>query len=536
MSFRGRGGKRGGFGGGGGGNNHNHNNNNNNTRSVLVKRGGKQSRGGGRRFEVTNRNDDLPRVVISNLPNTTDANDVMDYLKNKSFRPNMVFKGSEFRNQKLFLTLLRNEDVQPLVNLSGTRYGGDKIFIQREDRSSSAKFVKQPTTTLTLTQQNKRADISANQQQHQQQQQQKISTETLLFGLFILEMNVIYRYWSLSWANTISFSHNNITSFSGFVLMTRFKLENLINFNFDSNKITDFDELDYLSDLPLRELLLSNNPIASQPNYRMEVAKRFPDLKFLDGVEIGPADFPPSPCPPLRPSFFDTVETQQFAYRFLQKYFTTFDTDRSNIVKAYSEDSIFSMTFSAGDDSVARGSVKQYGRSNRNLLKSLDLTKRTQLLYVGFEKIYNFFKLFPATTHNLSTPIVDALYVITHGFFTETSFCTKRSFDRVFVLAPAPPNSDSAKQGWEAVILNEQLHIRPYVRFPRLATDAVPPTPNTVTPAPTQLAAPEKELLLQQFKNMTSLKDEFAIECLDKSGWDLNNATQTFQTFNLSIE
>ncbi|GAM21305.1 hypothetical protein SAMD00019534_044800 [Acytostelium subglobosum LB1] len=318
--------------------------------------------------------------------------------------------------------------------------------------------------------------------------------------------------------------------------MTRFKLENLINYNFDSNRIDDFGQLDHLSDLPLRELVLTNNPISSKPNYRMEVAKRFPDLQFLDGVAFTPADFPPSPIPPLRPSYSDTIERQQFAYRFLEKYFTTFDKDRINIVKAYTEDSVFSMTFTASD---VRGASKNYQRHNRNLLKSLNLEKRTDLLFVGIERIYNFFKIFPQTSHNLTTPVVDiflvpkltpestdALYVITHGFFTETSFCTKRSFDHTFVLVPSAPNSEAAKQGWEAVILNEQLHIRPYVRFPRL--EPLEAAPVSV-PTPVAAATPDQDQLIKQFVSMTSLKDEFALECLVHSGWDINNAMSTLQ-------
>lgn len=37
-----------------------------------------------------------------------------------------------------------------------------------------------------------------------------------------------------------------------------------------------------------------------------------------------------------------------------------------------------------------------------------------------------------------------------------------RSFDRVFMLAPAEPNSRNVKEGWPAVIINDQCNIRPY--------------------------------------------------------------------------
>jgi len=317
--------------------------------------------------------------------------------------------------------------------------------------------------------------------------------------------------------------------------MMTHSLDNIVNFNFDSNKISNLSELDNLSDLSLRELVFTNNPITNIPNYRMEVARKFPDLQFLDGKQISPEDFPPSPIPPLRSNFCDSVERQQFAYKFLEKYFTAFDKNRSDIITAYFDNSKFSITYTQdGSSNPTRGSTKTYQRFNRNLKKQADTIKKTQLLFDGYDQIYNFFKLYPTTSHYLASSVIDTflapgsqyLNVIIHGHYLETVFKTKRSFDRVFILAPAQAGSEAAKNGWEAIILNEQLHVRPYVRFPRLEKEGC------AAPAPVPVSAPDaqtQDTLVQQLSIVTSLKPEFAQECLANNQWDLTKAMDNFK-------
>eukprot|EP01132_Coremiostelium_polycephalum_P010149 gene10149-12453_t len=509
--------------------------------------GGRHRQGGNRFSSLSAMSDGFQRIVISNLPSTVDRSDLMDFLKNKAYKPNLVFKGSEFRNQKLFLSVERSDDIPTLIGLSGVRYGGQKIEISRETGGVSAGRTRTNNT-------NKRDDgalkiaLSANKQIKILEDHLGADAATKVCVEFSylsttkdIDFNdpkTLRRIFKLvsdkcEKATTISFSHNGIKTLESFKWMIKYSLDYIVNFNFDSNRISEFSELDNLSDLNLRELVFTNNPICNNTNYRMEVARRFPDLQYLDGKQIGPEDFPPSPIPPLRPNYCDSVERQQFAFRFLEKYFTLFDKNRPEIVKAYYEDSKFSLTFlQEGGGGMARGSTKTYQRFNRNLKKSFDAIKKTQLLLNGYEKIYNFFKLFPVTSHYLSSSVIDtfvapgsqALYVIIHGHFLETTFNTKRSFDRTFVLAPPPAGSESAKAGWEAIILNEQLHIRPYVRFPRLEPIATAPAP-----APVQIPQETRDSILAQFISLTSLKPSFAQECLEIKQWDLNQALETFK-------
>jgi len=120
---------------------------------IIKKRGGRGGGGnGGAGRQNTNRNrfnvfinksntnnhvdDSYQRICISNLPSTTDRNDLMDFLKNKAYKPNLSFKGSEYKNSRFYFSVERPEDIPSLVQLSGVRYGGAKIIIAKEDKSS----------------------------------------------------------------------------------------------------------------------------------------------------------------------------------------------------------------------------------------------------------------------------------------------------------------------------------------------------------------------------------------------------------------
>lgn len=56
--------------------------------------------------------------------------------------------------------------------------------------------------------------------------------------------------------------------------------------NLSGNKIKDFDELKSLSNLEKLEILdLFNNEVTSAENYRQNVFRLIPSLKFLDGFD-----------------------------------------------------------------------------------------------------------------------------------------------------------------------------------------------------------------------------------------------------------
>jgi hypothetical protein len=66
---------------------------------------------------------------------------------------------------------------------------------------------------------------------------------------------------------------------------------NLTELFLRGNQIDDFEEVQYLSDLPnLRILWLSENPIADDPSYRTNVLQMLPNLMRLDDGDVTEAD------------------------------------------------------------------------------------------------------------------------------------------------------------------------------------------------------------------------------------------------------
>merc|ERR1712216_970043 len=90
-------------------------------------------------------------------------------------------------------------------------------------------------------------------------------------------------------ADTLSqlwLSYNNITSLAGIE-----KLVNLEVLYLSNNKVATWPEIERLSQLPkLRDLLFHGNPLhrkhEEEGNWRIEVLKRLPNLKNLDGQLI----------------------------------------------------------------------------------------------------------------------------------------------------------------------------------------------------------------------------------------------------------
>lgn len=100
-----------------------------------------------------------------------------------------------------------------------------------------------------------------------------------LWGFKLSDVSLIEKMKKLEIA---SLSFNNITTLKPFKNCT--KLRDLF---LRDNKISDFNELNYLSELPnLQILWLSGNPIASDPLYREKVMQLLPRLSKLDEDEI----------------------------------------------------------------------------------------------------------------------------------------------------------------------------------------------------------------------------------------------------------
>ncbi len=99
------------------------------------------------------------------------------------------------------------------------------------------------------------------------------------FNSFLKDISIVSKCISIESA---TFSTNNISSLKCFK-----DLQNLRELSLASNNISDINELIYLGSCPnLSKLWLRNNPISNLWDYRIQVIRYIPSLKYLDDEEI----------------------------------------------------------------------------------------------------------------------------------------------------------------------------------------------------------------------------------------------------------
>lgn len=142
----------------------------------------------------------------------------------------------------------------------------------------------------------------------------------------------------------------------------------------------------------------------------------------------------------------------------------------------------------------------------------------------------------PKTQHIASSFLMDVnlvnisqqpqqILVTLHGKFQTESKLTF-SFDRVLLLIGAMDKS----KGWPALIINDQLHIRPEIQID--LQQFVQKEQAQATPLKGDLVPQEdkvKMLQIQQLINETNMKPEYAKKCLEDNGWDYRVALERFK-------
>ncbi|KAF7795999.1 hypothetical protein EIP86_007168 [Pleurotus ostreatoroseus] len=417
---------------------------------------------------------------------------------------------------------------------------------------------------------------------------------------------------------TISLAHNNLQS--GVYLSTIYHyLPKLANLSLEGNSLKAWKDLDYISGRKgklefLRELILTGNPIREleyQNNrvekYKSEVARRFPSLEMLDQEPIvkisfdvphattsGPSapnhrpnatTFPVEMMPP-----FVTGVDGNFVSGFLMRFFPLFDTQRGALADAYAPSATFS--YSANTAIPARARIEGFHHSkempnqrklewapwltsgSRNLSRlggGGDTLAKT--LHIGGDAAVQTMSKLPATRHDVSgSPekfCVDAfpinhadgtaLLITLHGQFTELPSEGIRSFDRSFILVPAPEGSRAKQNGWDVMILSDQMVVRAYSSHEawrpgplKVQAGATPPAPAPVPTAPpaaptltpqaqaqlqeglASIPEPQRSLVLQVCQR-TGLNVRFAVECLTGNGWELERALANFEQVKVCI-
>ncbi|CAE6470841.1 unnamed protein product, partial [Rhizoctonia solani] len=291
---------------------------------------------------------------------------------------------------------------------------------------------------------------------------------------------------------------------------------------------------------------------------------------------------------------------------FLTKYYELFDTNRTLLSPVYSPRATFSLSLNTSIPPRAR--IRGYHShlphqrelawktwmdiGSRNLMRVARLDKTATFLRSTAEDVIGALSALPGTRHDVTgtggatiedgmvigSPaagkfVVDAftclgvlpgegdagivLFINVHGEFAEQPSGGLRSFDRVFVVAPAPPDSPSYAAGWRVTILSDQLTVRGYS-----ANEAWVPGPIVVqnvnsgkgtTPVPTTIPAPiprvemapvdpvladlsePQRALMVECAGRTGLNAQYSRMCLEGNGWDLAKALTNFEELKGTI-
>ncbi|KAJ3995862.1 hypothetical protein F5050DRAFT_1799946 [Lentinula boryana] len=391
-------------------------------------------------------------------------------------------------------------------------------------------------------------------------------------------------------------------------------LPGLANLSLQDNDLKSYRDLDFVSGrkdklVGLKELLLAGNPLREEmikrdvEQFKNEVSRRFPSLMTLDGQPIAQISFdvsrePNKPTTTVPEPFSTTFPVEMsgslivgvdggLLSNFLVRFFSTFDSQRAALKNAYDSAATFSYSCNTSIPERARTLALHHKLPNqrklewgpwldkgnagsRNLLRlAHSHEKQVQRLFIGGEAIANYVSTLPITKHDISGPpekfCVDCfpvahggmmgLLVMVHGEFTELPAEGLRSFDRTFVLVPAPEGSRAKLSGWDVVIISDQWTIRAYS-----SSDAWKPGPMVVQPDPAlnrqkdagpsatdsnpgqtrPLLSPEQQNALNQIPDpqrsmvlhicvRTGLNVQFSYDCLTNNGWDVEKAFANFE-------
>ncbi|KAF9118308.1 nuclear mRNA export, poly(A)+RNA binding protein [Mortierella sp. 14UC] len=400
---------------------------------------------------------------------------------------------------------------------------------------------------------------------------------------------------------TISLAHNRLRSMQPISSIAQFfpKLKNL---SLQHNNITYLKDLEFISGpkklTSLRELILLDNPIRERSiaknkddvSYRSDITKMFPSLEVLDltavvatkisfglgDIAVVEKDTAALPVP-IKGNFYDSPGTQAMVEEFLSSFFNLYDNNRSALEAMYDSSATFSFVADMTISNLQRlkgmrgDRWDNYVEGSRSLSRVKELDERTKRIHVGNTSIVKQGILtLPQTKHHLndaSKVCVDAwqtggllpaicIYIMVHGEFEEvnsknnnsSSRPVVKSFDRSFIIAPAPPNSQASLHGWKCIIISDQLIVRhhngskawepepdpkaptsvavgPSVGIvPNGAAAAAAPAAQGVQPDPLQAPmagiTPDQHAMAQELQRQTGLNYPYAVQCLAAVAWD----------------
>eukprot|EP01059_Diplonema_ambulator_P009687 TRINITY_DN1962_c2_g1_i5.p1 TRINITY_DN1962_c2_g1~~TRINITY_DN1962_c2_g1_i5.p1 ORF type:complete len:341 (+),score=107.45 TRINITY_DN1962_c2_g1_i5:410-1432(+) len=316
------------------------------------------------------------------------------------------------------------------------------------------------------------------------------------------------------------------------------------NLDLSDNKIHSFKEIEHLKPFKLSEIMMKGNPIASNKGeYSKHILTRLPSVEMVDRTNVmGLRSTIKPKLPPIKAMYYFTEATQELSYKFCQQYFKALDEQAFEgvLIDAYAPECMFTLTLSRdlaiGYGVRAERILKRLREASHNLCVLVNekapaktvATGRLNCVNTMKEKVYGEMR----TNHDLTQFNVDTLQiqtsmsepmvmVVVHGCCEfsvsvgtgggkECKF--KRSFDRTFMLKPAPPNSQ-----WPAIIANEMLHLRPF-------RESSVMRPEADSTQPPDLERARQTALTKVMASKTNLTIQYAAMCLEAADWDLSQA------------
>ncbi|ORX90331.1 hypothetical protein K493DRAFT_318067 [Basidiobolus meristosporus CBS 931.73] len=562
--------------------------------------GGGRGRGRGNKHAGSMRPKNTPvELSITGYEGGTQE-DLLAFLKRKAHRP-IVISEIRYENGTMFFEVEHMGQAKTLQKLSGIRFAGSQLFIKIK---ASTMDMDSSTSEVVSTIETLRTFLTSRYvAEHKYLNLENMDGDPVIrrakirgIGTAGPNSNIgpaIFKLTSEMFPDvqSLSLASNKLRNLSPLTTISHF-LPHIQNISLKDNSIQQYRDLDSLSGntklKELKELVLLGNPLrdnevkksGDDSSYRSEITRRFPFLKVLDQIPVGPTiQFDVSEVESvatgdtvlpasIQKGFVDSEGTNAMVTDFLTRYFNLYDNNRQALLDIYDDDSVFSYMVNVTHPPRSRRTTTktlpdwgQYISSSRNLTRVKDLTKRTSSLNIGAIAILNALAQLPATQHPIQDqakfcydtwqlPQVPSgaavIFIVLHGEFSEGLEGTERSFDRTFMISPPTPGSKAHQSGLPYVIRSDQLSVRHHVNSEAWKVDAnaasttaaiatpaaqAPCAPPQNTPVDPMLAGlnPSQQAQVGELQRNTGLNVAFSIQCLSENQWDMETAFQAFQ-------
>ncbi|KXS16788.1 hypothetical protein M427DRAFT_133866 [Gonapodya prolifera JEL478] len=416
----------------------------------------------------------------------------------------------------------------------------------------------------------------------------------------------------------LSLEQNNLNSLRDLEAIKNAPLREL---RLRGNPVYDRDAAKHVNHLNTMGMAGSQTTTTSK-KFRENVLAMFPTLMILDdeSIEEGPDDGeitfggrpssgasaaavgvigPDSIWPiPIKKGWVDSEGTAEVVEDFLSKFFPLFDSNRAALGVFYHQNAVFSMasnthvppfrkpsTVRSRSTGQLADDMSGWQAVSRNFTTLREPARRLNTLACGPEAIVAAIKALPHTRHTAdrTRKVVDSwmqqdpatgavkLFVSVHGEFIEVKMNLSKSYDRLFIIAPAREGSPAQQAGYRFEVLNDQLTVRPWSQnfawrdaleqgAQVVAPAPAPPVPlQPIAPLPVVVPVPEPVLPVAQvpvppgmdpldaqqrkvalglddlqhakvltLSAQTNLTYNYSCQCLVETQWDFDRALAAF--------